>query len=237
MQTQFAKKGAKLKNLKAQKGIAFEKGTTKSYSRTELMKKGGKKKKCECGCEVITKKENGGQLVDICSCCGKVHNNIVKAQQGVYFTMPGQKPYKVNPNDKIRKYAFNDLGTTIFKKGGLVKKKQAGGSSESSSSQLGVARKGAKIKSTDRIKKAQDGNKIGKLIPGKNTYSKGKDVKYQDNTRTTYKGTGQQIIRPNSSGGADTTYVSSKGVSISKPGFSAKVYDKIIGNSPTQKEK
>lgn len=96
-QTQFAKKGAKLKNLKAQKGIAFEKGTTKSYSRTELMKKGGKKKKCECGCEVITKKENGGQLVDICSCCGKVHNNIVKAKQGVYFTMPGQKPYEVNP--------------------------------------------------------------------------------------------------------------------------------------------
>lgn len=77
---------------------------------------------------------------------------------------------QVNSNDKIRKYAFNDLGTTIFKKGGLVKKKQAGGSSESSSSQLGVARKGAKIKPTDRIKKAQAGSKL-KYNPNK-PYSK-----------------------------------------------------------------
>jgi hypothetical protein len=28
---------------------------------------------------------------------GKVNNSIVKAAQGTYFTMPGQKPYVVNP--------------------------------------------------------------------------------------------------------------------------------------------
>jgi len=87
----YAQKGAKLKQLKAaSKGIAFEKGTTKSYARTEVMKHGGKKKKCECGCAVVTKKAKGGQLVDSCNCCGKVHDtqsfeqggNILKAGLG-----------------------------------------------------------------------------------------------------------------------------------------------------------
>lgn len=52
-----AKKGAKLKKLQE-----FKKGA-----------KMGKKKKCACGCDLITKKEKGGTLVDECTCCGEVH--------------------------------------------------------------------------------------------------------------------------------------------------------------------
>ena len=56
-EVEMAKKGAKLKKLQE-----FKKGA-----------KMGKKKKCACGCDLITKKEKGGTLVDECTCCGEVH--------------------------------------------------------------------------------------------------------------------------------------------------------------------
>ena len=55
----MAKKGAKLKKLQE-----FKKGA-----------KMGKKKKCACGCDLISKKEFGGTIVDTCTCCGKVHKH------------------------------------------------------------------------------------------------------------------------------------------------------------------
>ena len=55
----MAKKGAKLKKLQE-----FKKGA-----------KMGKKKKCACGCDLVSKKESGGAIVDTCACCGKVHKH------------------------------------------------------------------------------------------------------------------------------------------------------------------
>ena len=55
----MAKKGAKLKKLQE-----FKKGA-----------KMGKKKKCACGCDLISKKEFGGTIVDTCTCCGEVHKH------------------------------------------------------------------------------------------------------------------------------------------------------------------
>ena len=117
-QTQYAKKGAKLQKLKM--------GTKET--KPELMKKGGKKKKCSCGCEVVAKKFKGGKLVDTCGCCGKDHATF----------MP--ESFKVGGKVKLEK---------------KIVKKQAGGDSTSASSQVGVAKCGGKVK--DRIKKAQDG--------------------------------------------------------------------------------
>lgn len=62
----MAKKGAKLKQLQA-------------------YKKGAKSKKCECGCEMISKKEQGGTLVETCACGCKSkmqEGGIIKAAQG-----------------------------------------------------------------------------------------------------------------------------------------------------------
>ena len=58
-EVEMAKKGAKLKKLQE-----FKKGA-----------KMGKKKKCACGCDLITKKEKGGTIVDTCTCCGEVHKH------------------------------------------------------------------------------------------------------------------------------------------------------------------
>ena len=55
----MAKKGAKLKKLQE-----FKKGA-----------KMGKKKKCACGCDLVSKKESGGTIVDACTCCGEVHKH------------------------------------------------------------------------------------------------------------------------------------------------------------------
>ncbi len=111
----YAQKGAKLKQLKAaSKGIAFEKGTTKSYARTEVMKKGGKKKKCECGCAVVTKKAKGGQLVDSCNCCGKVHDTQ-SFEQGGYIQRFKEPAGKINvkPNTQKPEDWKNWLGAGI----------------------------------------------------------------------------------------------------------------------------
>lgn len=68
----YAKKGMKLKKLQ----------DMKKSSKPELMKKGGMKKKCECGCAVVSKKEKGGQIVEACSCCGKIHSTESFQQGG-----------------------------------------------------------------------------------------------------------------------------------------------------------
>ena len=75
---QAAKKGAKLKKLQ------------------ELKSGGkGKKKRCACGCEMVSKKEKGGHLVDVCSCCGKTH----KFQEGgiMKFQNPSSGIMEVRP--------------------------------------------------------------------------------------------------------------------------------------------
>lgn len=82
----MAKKGAKLKKLQE-----FKKGA-----------KMGKKKKCACGCDLVSKKESGGAIIDTCACCGKVHKHqkggIMKFQNpsrnnagGVPTQSPNQK--------------------------------------------------------------------------------------------------------------------------------------------------
>lgn len=65
---QFAAKGAKLKKLKS----------------------GGKKKKCSCGCDIISRKV-GGKIVERCS-CGCDTKKVVKAQQGVRVNVPYRRP-------------------------------------------------------------------------------------------------------------------------------------------------
>lgn len=65
---QFAAKGAKLKKLKG----------------------GGKKKKCSCGCDIISRKV-GGKIVDRCS-CGCDIKKVAKAQQGVRVNVPYRRP-------------------------------------------------------------------------------------------------------------------------------------------------
>jgi hypothetical protein len=65
---QFAAKGAKLKKLKS----------------------GGKKKKCACGCDIISRKV-GGKIVERCS-CGCDTKKVVKAQQGVRVNVPYRRP-------------------------------------------------------------------------------------------------------------------------------------------------
>ncbi len=140
--TQYAKKGAKLKNLKmAAKEKASDKGSKKPTSKVEEYKKGGKKKKCECGCEVVAKKFKGGQLVDTCGCCGKVHDQVIPEA----FKAGGKMSDK---NSKLNS-----------KKSGAVAKSQAGGEAVSAKSQMGVAKKGAKVKPMDRVKTGQKGLK------------------------------------------------------------------------------
>lgn len=65
------------------------------------MKKGGKAKKCSCGCDLITIKEDGGKLTSKCSCnCkgGKMKKHqegglIQKSQKGSTIKYDPKKPY------------------------------------------------------------------------------------------------------------------------------------------------
>lgn len=81
-ETQFARKGAKLKKLKekiqpqksTKKGpedIPQEKFLKKESKPSPMLEKGGpikKKRKCGCGCDLILTKEKGGKLTETCSC-------------------------------------------------------------------------------------------------------------------------------------------------------------------------
>lgn len=62
---------------------------------TDFFKKGGKmKKKCKCGCNMVSFKDKGGKIVEKCSCgC--------KKETGGKFSKPGQKPTAA---DTISKY-------------------------------------------------------------------------------------------------------------------------------------
>ena len=85
----MAKKGAKLKKLQE-----FKKGA-----------KMGKKKKCACGCDLVSKKESGGAIVDTCACCGKVHKHqkggeIQKLGGGGLYV--GQSGYYKNDEPDMR---------------------------------------------------------------------------------------------------------------------------------------
>lgn len=125
----YAKKGAKLKRLK------------EFSNKSQMMKSGGKKKKCECGCAVVTKKEKGGKIVDTCSCCGKDHSEHVEGTTG------------------------NSV-TDFLKKGGYLNKKQEGGDVNSSAAQVGSEKCGGKMKK-NRIKAAQEGTKFNGVMPTK----------------------------------------------------------------------
>lgn len=84
----MAKKGAKLKKLQE-----FKKGA-----------KMGKKKKCACGCDLVTKKEKGGNLVQSCACgCKpKLENGgeIQKLRGGGLYV--GQSGYYKNDEPDMR---------------------------------------------------------------------------------------------------------------------------------------
>ena len=123
---QYAAKGAKLKKLKS---VA---------------------KKCKCGCEMITIKEDGGKMTSKCACnCGGA--KIAKATHKKRIGGTIEKPVEKN----ILQEAIE-----LAKCGTKVKKKQAGGDVNSSQSQLGVAKKGGKA--PNRIKKNEAGSKLNK---------------------------------------------------------------------------
>lgn len=123
---QYAAKGAKLKKLKS---VA---------------------KKCKCGCEMITIKEDGGKMTSKCACnCGGA--KIAKATPKKRIGGTIEKPVEKNVLQEAIELA---------KCGTKVKKKQAGGDVNSSQSQLGVAKKGGKA--PNRIKKNEAGSKLNK---------------------------------------------------------------------------
>lgn len=81
---QFAKKGAKLKQLKqgAVKNANKEVNTAVSKPVITQAKKGMKNpKRCKCGCELITVKEDGGKLTSKCA-CGCSTKKLKKHQTG-----------------------------------------------------------------------------------------------------------------------------------------------------------
>lgn len=99
---QFAKKGAKLKQLKqgAVKNANKEVNTAVSKPVITQAKKGMKNpKRCKCGCELVTVKEDGGKLTSKCA-CGCSTKKLKKHQTGgqvvkkSYITQPGQKPFE-----------------------------------------------------------------------------------------------------------------------------------------------
>lgn len=73
----LAEKGAKFKFIADLKKKSKKKPMAKEESKEKdksFMKKGGKPKKCACGCQNEMKKkfEKGG-LINICTCCGAKH--------------------------------------------------------------------------------------------------------------------------------------------------------------------
>lgn len=65
---------------------------------TEFFKKGGKmKRKCACGCNLVSFKDKGGKIVEKCACGCKTN----KKEKGGEFSKPGQKPTAA---DTISKY-------------------------------------------------------------------------------------------------------------------------------------
>lgn len=82
-QVTYAKKGAKLKKLME-------------------LKKGGKAKKCSCGCDMITVKENGGKLTSKCSCnCNG--GKMKKHQEGGSTEVAPQASSVAKKGDKLEK--------------------------------------------------------------------------------------------------------------------------------------
>ena len=97
-EVEMAKKGAKLKKLKE-----FKKGA-----------KMGKKKKCACGCDLISKREKGGTIVDVCTCCGSTH----KFQYGgILFN----EEAIANPSNLApRRYPFDTTKSPYYFKNYLI---------------------------------------------------------------------------------------------------------------------
>ena len=119
------------------------------------MKKGGMKKKCECGCSVIKKHEEGGTISEVCSCCGKVHSTEKFKKGGKYKNLP----VSVKTKSKQSGGDIDKPNPSIDKKGGMLSK-HALKKNEIKNAKKSVP-EGERKNIVNRVSKAKLGTKVG----------------------------------------------------------------------------
>lgn len=94
----------------------FKEGGKLDY--LQFLKKGGKmkSKKCSCGCELVTKKDKGGKMVQSCACGCKPKlekgGEIQKLQQG-YQIKSAADYYRQKSNAESQRASITNLVNTL----------------------------------------------------------------------------------------------------------------------------